>query len=119
MKKCCGMYVVMSIAATLVGAVLCFLLPRYGFAIVGAAVFFLLWWTGYFFSIKYKLATDELIIQSGIIFRREKHIPFVNVLWTTRVSLGGGKALNIPLLTLIRTENSRFVIFSDYFTIGI
>lgn len=81
-----------------------------------AAAVFLLWWTVYFFRLDYSLDNNEIIIQSGIIFRKKIHIPRVNILWTTRASFCVGKRLRIPLFTLIRTAGGKAVIFCDYLT---
>ena len=116
MKKRCGVFIAVVVLTAGAAALLFFAAPKYGYIPIGAAVFFALWWTGFFHSIKYTLTINDIIIQSGIVFRKEKHIPIVNILWTTRVYLGNEKNVDIPLLTVIRTAGGHFVIFADYST---
>lgn len=84
----------------------------------GTAVFgiFLVWWILYYHSLKYNLENNELIIQSGIVFRKEYHIPRVNILWVTRIGLWVGTGRRAALCTIIRTAGGKVVIFSDYST---
>ena len=84
----------------------------------GAAIFgiFLVWWILYYRGLQYKSENHELIIQSGIVFRKEYHIPTVNILWVTRIALWLGAGRRAALCTVIRTAGGKAVIFADYST---
>lgn len=84
----------------------------------GAAVFgvFLVWWGLYYRRLHYSLENNELIIQSGLVFRKEYHIPRVNILWVTRIGLWLGTGRRAALCTVIRTAGGKSVIFADYST---
>lgn len=84
----------------------------------GTAVFggVLVWWGLYYRGLHYRLDNKELIIQSGLVFRKEYHIPRVNILWVTRIGLWLGAGRRAALCTVIRTAGGKAVIFADYST---
>lgn len=107
------------IADILCGGAVClaFILADWlGAVVAAAAAVFVLWWSVYFSLLKYISDNNEIIIHSGIVFRKTTHIPRGNILWVTQVSLSMGKIRGKPLLTLIRTAAGSAVIFSDYST---
>lgn len=116
MKKSWGVFWLVTLGGT--AAVLLLWRATLWLGAAGAAVFgiFLVWWGLYYRRLQYKSENNELIIQSGIVFRKEYHIPRVNILWVTRIGLWLGTDRRAALCTVIRTAGGKAVIFSDYST---
>lgn len=73
---------------------------------VGAA----LWgvWAAYFKSVSYEVRADNLRISSGILFRKERVLPFGEILITKRAAVA-----DKTLFTVVYFSGGRVVIFAD------
>lgn len=74
--------------------------------VVGAALWG--WWAAYFKSVSYEVRRDNLRISSGILFRKERFLPFGEILMTKRAAAAGK-----TLFTVAYFSGGRVLLFAD------
>lgn len=77
------------------------------------AAAFGIWWTLYFRSTEYSIISDNLVLRSGILFRKRRCIPVENIQWVMRLKL---PFLQQAVLTAVHTASGAVVIFADFST---
>ena len=73
----------------------------------------MIWWTIYYYNLKYLAVDNTICITSGIIFMRTRIVPSSNILWAMSVKLPFSKR---AFLTKLHTSGRAIVIFADFST---
>lgn len=108
MKKSMDIYYIilaLILSAALAGLLIPILFP--------AAMFFLVWWRLFYHRISYTLTKDELIIHSGVIFRKLRCVRLDNIQWVMRLKLPFRETAS---LTALHTASGTVVIFAEFST---
>ena len=77
------------------------------------AIFLLVWWRLFYHRLSYTLTKDELIIHSGVIFRKLRGIRLDNIQWVMRLKIPFRETAS---LTALHTPSGIIVIFTDFST---
>ncbi len=89
-----------------------FILP---WRVVSAAVysiFSVIWWL-YYHSLEYTYSNNDVVINSGVIFRRKKKLPPENILWKMRL---GSPLFRGDFMTVLHTSGGRIIMFCVFST---
>ena len=109
MQKSVVFYVVFMALLLALGAAAAVWLFPLGLPFLALAV----WWSLYFFSIRYTRESDRLVIRSGVLLKSEKIIPLSNILWRTSVQFPFSDS---SALTILHTCGGNRVIFGGFST---
>lgn len=112
MKKSVGAYT--SVAAPLIGvAAVCAALGGAAWVIGVVAAGAAIWWSVYFFRLRYSVVQGVVYVHSGLIFRRLREIPTANIQWVTRLELPRCRR---AVASVLHTAGGWIVIFADFST---
>ncbi|MGN1111140.1 MAG: hypothetical protein ACI4QY_05760 [Oscillospiraceae bacterium] len=108
MKKSAVVFEISSLVwgISLLGVIWIFPKAWFFILVVGAALWG--WWGAYFKSVSYEVRRDNLRISSGILFRKERFLPFEEILMTKRAEAAGK-----TLFTVAYFSGGRVLLFAD------
>lgn len=89
-----------------------FILPWRGVSAAVYSIFSVIWWL-YYHSLEYTYSNNDVVINSGVIFRRKKILPPENILWKMRL---GSPLFRGDFMTVLHTSGGRIIMFCVFST---
>ncbi len=113
MHKNWFVYVVVLILTGVLSAASCFISVSAFICVTAAYMTGVIWWTIYYYRLKYTAIDNTICITSGVFFVRKRFIATGNILWTTRVRV---PCFNKVIISKLHTSGGCIVIFGDFST---
>ena len=89
-----------------------FILPWRDVSAAVYSIFSVIWWL-YYHSLEYTYSNNDVVINSGVIFRRKKILPPENLLWKMRL---GSPLFRGDFMTVLHTSGGRIIMFCVFST---
>lgn len=89
-----------------------FILPWRYIAVFAYIILSVIWWL-YYHSLEYTYSNNNIVINSGVIFRRKKILPPENILWKMGLS---SPLIRGDFVTVLHTSGGSIILFCEFST---